>query len=245
MIPRAASRYRRACAASNAPRSRKTSAASASGGAAGPRRPRTRHTLGVVVLGRHRVETQVGRDSAFGSNRAKGRKLGVAVEPVARLRLERRRPPPQHPAAMPPDRLAELFLVGPRVARTSTGSRRRPRAAPRSSRRRRAARTPRPDLRRSTRACGSRRARHAARPDRRAPPRRRRAGRVHACDRRSRCGLRRRGRTRLPARPRRRARHRAGASSQVSSRRSRTRSRREPAAASVTPARGGIGSSRP
>ena len=80
--------------------------------------------LCLVKLGRHGVEPQVRRDAAFGGNRSQGRELGVAVQSVARFRLERRRPPPQHPAPVPTDCLAQLLLTGP-----SRGANRREDAA--------------------------------------------------------------------------------------------------------------------
>ena len=98
------------------------------------------------------------RDAARVADRAERRELGLAVEPVAGLRLERRRA--LHEAstsgvARPPHE----GRPHPRPASRgrSRGCRRLPRAAPRSSRLPPEARTRRRGRRRTRRACGSRR----------------------------------------------------------------------------------------
>ena len=52
---------------------------------------------GVRELGRDSVRAEPRRDATGIPNDAKLRELGVAVEPVSGLGLERRRPRPQHP----------------------------------------------------------------------------------------------------------------------------------------------------
>ena len=52
------------------------------------------------------------RDTALRRDRAQGCQLGLAVEPVARLRLERRRALAQHPAAVAGDGLTQAALAG-------------------------------------------------------------------------------------------------------------------------------------
>ena len=71
----------------------------------------------VGVFRRHRVRAEPRRDATRVPHRAELRKLGVVVEPVARLRLERRRPGTHHPA----DVACELRgqFVGARRARRS------------------------------------------------------------------------------------------------------------------------------
>ena len=68
--------------------------------------------VAVGELGRHRVSAEPGRDPTRGPDRAQGGELGVAVEAVARLRLERRRAVAEHPAAMALDRLPQAVLPG-------------------------------------------------------------------------------------------------------------------------------------
>ena len=121
--------------ASNAPRSRKTSAASASCAASGSTSAsaKSRYSSASRALRRHRVRTEPGRRPAGRTNRAQRRELGVAVEPVARLALPRRRAVRE--ASTP--RAARRVRAGrPRRARgsrgRSRGCRRPPRAAPRS-----------------------------------------------------------------------------------------------------------------
>ncbi len=133
--------------------------------------------VGVCELRRDGVRAEPGRDAARVPDRAQGRELGVTVEAVARLRLERRRAGGAHPVAVALDGGAQAALARARAWRGRwRGSRRRLRAAPRSSRRRLGARTPPRGRRRTPRACGSRRgpARAAGRA-RRARRRRRRA----------------------------------------------------------------------
>ena len=123
------------------------------------------------------------RDTARVANGPQLSELRLAVEPVARLRLERRRSGAQHPADVLGERLPRARPRRPRGSRApSTGSRLPVRAAPRTRHRPRAARTPRRGRPRSTRACGSRRDRGSptAR-DRRSPRRRRRATRGRPC----------------------------------------------------------------
>src|SRR5438128_841650 len=52
------------------------------------------------------------RNAAFRRDRAQGSELGFLVEAVAGLRLERRRPRPQHPLAVSAHRRAEAVLAG-------------------------------------------------------------------------------------------------------------------------------------
>ena len=117
------------------------------------------------------------RDPARLPDRAERRELRLSVEPVARLRLEGRRALAEHPRAVQLDRSEQARPLPPRASRArSRGSRRPRRAAPRSSPRRRGARTRRRGRRRTPRACGSRRGPgpRTARGSR-APRRRRRA----------------------------------------------------------------------
>ena len=76
--------------------------------------------VGVAVeLRRHRVRPEPRRDAAGGPDRAQRRELGVAVEPVAGLRLERRRAVPEHPPAVAfDDRRGRPSSPAARVART-------------------------------------------------------------------------------------------------------------------------------
>src|SRR5438309_11701091 len=64
-----------------------------------------------VELRRHRVRTEPCRHASGAFDSAKRRELSVAIEPVARLRLERRRPVRAHPTAMPLDGLAQALLT--------------------------------------------------------------------------------------------------------------------------------------
>src|SRR6476620_4225445 len=66
----------------------------------------------IVVLGRHRVGTEPGRDATLGLDRTQRRELGLAVEPVARLGFEGRRSRMEHPGSMPAHRVAEPILAG-------------------------------------------------------------------------------------------------------------------------------------
>ena len=68
--------------------------------------------VGVAELRRHRVRAEPRRDAARVADRAERRELRVAVEPVARLRLERRRALAEHPPAVPLDRCAQAVLAG-------------------------------------------------------------------------------------------------------------------------------------
>src|SRR3954452_12076142 len=56
--------------------------------------------VGIDELGRHGMRAEPGRDSSRAGDRTQRRELRVAVEPVAGLRLEGRRPGAQHPATM-------------------------------------------------------------------------------------------------------------------------------------------------
>ena len=68
--------------------------------------------VGVAVeLGRHGVRAEPGRHAAGGLDRTQRRELGVAVEAVAGLRLERRRAVRAHPAAMALDGFAQALLA--------------------------------------------------------------------------------------------------------------------------------------
>jgi hypothetical protein len=58
------------------------------------------------------MRPEPGGDAALGADRTERTELGLAVEPVARLRLEGRRPGAQHPAAVSRDGLAQAFLAG-------------------------------------------------------------------------------------------------------------------------------------
>ena len=78
-------------------------------------------------LGRHRVCAEPRRDAASGADGAELGELGVAIEPVPGLRLERRRPRLEHPADMALERAREL--VGGR--RTGRSDRREDPAAAR------------------------------------------------------------------------------------------------------------------
>ena len=121
--------------------------------------------------------SQVGTPPAV-ADRAELRELRLAVEPVARLRLERRRPGAQHPARRARASAAARPVLAGRARRAHRRQdpAARARAAPRTTHRPRGARTPRRGRRRSTRACGSRRGPGSPRArGRRAPRRRRRA----------------------------------------------------------------------
>ena len=65
-----------------------------------------------VELRRHRMRTKPRRDTSGGLDGSKRRELRVSIEPVARLRLERRRSVFAHPAAMPLDGLEQALLAG-------------------------------------------------------------------------------------------------------------------------------------
>ncbi len=118
---RAATRYRLAWSASNAPRSRKTSAATAVarriGKDVGDEPVEIR--VGVVELRRHGMRTEEGRHATCRGDRLERRKLRCAIEPVAGLRLERRRPVRPHLVAVSLDGGPEG--VRPRVARRAHG----------------------------------------------------------------------------------------------------------------------------
>jgi hypothetical protein len=78
--------------------------------------------IGVAVsveLGRHRVRAEPRRGTARVADRPQRGKLRLAVEPVARLALERRRAVPAHPAAVPLDRGPQAGFA--RLARRSDG----------------------------------------------------------------------------------------------------------------------------
>ena len=66
--------------------------------------------VGVGELGRNRVRAEPRWDSPRVAHRAELCELGVAVEPVAGLPLERGRPRRPHPGAVPLDRGAEIVL---------------------------------------------------------------------------------------------------------------------------------------
>ncbi len=68
--------------------------------------------VGAVALGRHGVRAEERRDAALRHDRAQGCQLGLVVEPVARLRLERRRALAEHPAAVAGDGLTQSALAG-------------------------------------------------------------------------------------------------------------------------------------
>src|SRR6266566_6405200 len=57
------------------------------------------------------MRAEPGRDSPDSANRSQGGELGLAVEPVAGLRLERRRSVTEHPAAVALDRGAQAVLA--------------------------------------------------------------------------------------------------------------------------------------
>ena len=63
------------------------------------------------------MRAEPGRDAARGADRTQRRELGLAVEPVARLRLQRRRAGAQHPVA--------VALDGARAGRRRSGGPRR------------------------------------------------------------------------------------------------------------------------
>ena len=67
--------------------------------------------VGVGKLRRHGVRTEPGRYTSLRCYRTQRCELGLAVEPVARFRLERRRPGAQHPIAVPAHGSCELGLV--------------------------------------------------------------------------------------------------------------------------------------
>ena len=73
----------------------------------------------VRELRRRRVGAEEGRDAAGSPDRAQRGELRLAVEAVARLPLERRRPGAEHPAAVALDGLAQPLL--PRLARRAHG----------------------------------------------------------------------------------------------------------------------------
>src|SRR5215211_7467628 len=58
------------------------------------------------------MRTEPRRDAAFLRDHAEGRQLGLAIEPVAGLRLERRRARAEHPGVVAPDGLTEALLAG-------------------------------------------------------------------------------------------------------------------------------------
>jgi hypothetical protein len=67
--------------------------------------------VGVGELGRHGVRAQPRRDATGGRDRAERGELGLEVEPVARLRLERRRAVAQHPGGVAAHDAFELGLA--------------------------------------------------------------------------------------------------------------------------------------
>src|SRR5205085_3356080 len=71
----------------------------------------------VVELRRNRVRSEPRRDAARGPDRAERGELGVEIEPVAGLPLERRRSGTQHPFAVATDDVEQLLLRG-RARRT-------------------------------------------------------------------------------------------------------------------------------
>src|SRR5207244_3658135 len=73
-----------------------------------------------------RVGTEPGGDAARRSDGTQRRELGLAVEPVPRLALPRRRAGAQHPAPVTPDRVGE-----PALARRTCRAHRREDAAAR------------------------------------------------------------------------------------------------------------------
>ena len=75
--------------------------------------------VGVAELGRHGMRAKPGRDAARCPDCAELCELGVAIEPIARLRLEGRRAMNAHPAAMSLGRCRQLVLA--RGARRSHG----------------------------------------------------------------------------------------------------------------------------
>src|SRR5262249_24586028 len=73
--------------------------------------------IGVVELRRHCVGAEPGRNPTRSLYRPERRELGLAVEPVARLGLERRRTLAEHPRAMQRDRRTKTPRTwGPRRA---------------------------------------------------------------------------------------------------------------------------------
>src|SRR4029077_11203674 len=69
--------------------------------------------VGVTLeFGRHRMRAEPRRHAAGGLDRPKRRELGLAIEPVAGLRLERCRAVSAHPVAMSLDRLEQAGLAG-------------------------------------------------------------------------------------------------------------------------------------
>ncbi len=67
--------------------------------------------VGVLVLGWYGVCAKPGGDTALGVDRAQRRELGLTVEPVARLPLERRRAGMEHPLPVPPDGCPETVFA--------------------------------------------------------------------------------------------------------------------------------------
>jgi len=68
--------------------------------------------IGVGELRRHGVRAEPGRDAFLGDDRAQRGQLGLAVEPVARLRLESRSAGAQHPLAVAVHGRSQLALAG-------------------------------------------------------------------------------------------------------------------------------------
>ena len=58
------------------------------------------------------MRPEPGGDAALGFDGAQRRELGLTVEPVARLPLERRRAGMEHPLAVPPHGFPETVLAG-------------------------------------------------------------------------------------------------------------------------------------
>ena len=174
-------RYRPASSTSKAPRSRKTSAASAMRRRFGKdlrdEEVDIRRRAGVGELGRDRMGAEPGGDSPGRANRAELGKLRLAIEPVSRLCLERRRP-----GADASRQRGARALRRDRSRRPPAslgpwrGCHRPPHAAPRSRLLTHAARTPQLDHPRNRHAYGSRRGPGSPRVlARRAPRLRRRA----------------------------------------------------------------------
>jgi hypothetical protein len=67
---------------------------------------------GVRELGRDRVRPEPGRNASHSLDRPQLGELGVAVEAVPGLRLERRRARPEHPLDVAPERLRKPVLAG-------------------------------------------------------------------------------------------------------------------------------------
>ena len=66
--------------------------------------------VGIVELGRHRVRAEPRGNPAGGTDGTQLLELGVTIESVARLSLERRRPVGAHPASVAQRRCFELGL---------------------------------------------------------------------------------------------------------------------------------------